>query len=227
MVFIQIIHSQSGSFHSTATGSPLKAGILLCGCEESDMALGRVGLFICSQKPIGNSSDHWVKKPHPAKYCCPTKTFLQLLDDLNAGGGNQPQRGGTDERHVLIALITNNMLPDIPTWKGAHLCQNNPPVRSLMDEEGKQGRRSPMGLSGVPGDVFNTTWPRYAPRPRPLHHKLFQTRLWSTLKTKHRKSVIGVLPIKTRPQWGFLISRPRSTTCNYQDCVPAPSLVGQ
>lgn len=28
MVFIQIIHSQSGSFHSPATGSPLKPGTL-------------------------------------------------------------------------------------------------------------------------------------------------------------------------------------------------------
>lgn len=29
------------------------------------MELGRVGLFICSQKPIGISSDHCVKKPPP------------------------------------------------------------------------------------------------------------------------------------------------------------------
>lgn len=58
MVFTQIIHSQSGSFHSRAHWQSIKSQNSLCWYKRSDMELGRFVWFICSQNPLENSSDH-------------------------------------------------------------------------------------------------------------------------------------------------------------------------
>lgn len=136
------------------------------------MELGKVGLFICSQEPIGISSDHRRKPPPPAK------TFLLLLADLKAGGGNQPQRGGTVERHILIALITNNMFPD-RRGGGSACARTNPPCPSYRphpeDEEQKQG-------GALNGDT-NRPLSGGGCSFRPFHPKLFQTRLPAMVHT--------------------------------------------
>lgn len=172
--------------------------------------------WIIHLQPKANRKLVWSlgKKPRPAK------TFLLLLDDLNAGGRKQPQRGGTDECHVLIALITNSMLLNIPTWKVARLCQNQPslPVRGGLTRSKNRAQRSPTGLSRVPGDVFNTTRPRYALRPDRFIQRGCDTHAEQNC-AKSRSS-----QQKRVPQWGFLISGPCSTTCNYQDCLAAPHL---
>lgn len=58
MVFTQIIHSQSGSFHSRDHWQSIKSRNSLCWYKRSDMELGRFVWFICSQIPLENSSDH-------------------------------------------------------------------------------------------------------------------------------------------------------------------------
>lgn len=120
MVFTQIIHSQSGSFHSRAHWQSIKSRNSLCRYKRSDMELGRVVWFICSQNPLENSSDH-CEQNLPCKELSPLKNkpFLLPLCDLNTGGGKQSRQGGTVERRILIALITDNMFPDILTSMGA------------------------------------------------------------------------------------------------------------
>lgn len=131
------------------------------------MELGKVGLFICSQKPIGISSDHCVSPPPPAK------TFLLLLADLKAGGGNQPQRGGTVERHDLIALITNNMFPD--TLTGGPVPELTLPTRHTPPPPTPRTRNKNKG-GALNGDT-NRPLSGGGGSFRPFHPKLFQTRL--------------------------------------------------
>lgn len=50
------------------------------------MELGRVGLFICSQKPRGNSSDHWVNNLTLQSTVAPQKRFFSLTIEMQPAG---------------------------------------------------------------------------------------------------------------------------------------------
>lgn len=125
---------------------------------------------------------------------------------MQAAGTNH-SGGGTVEHRVLIALITNNMFPDILTGEGARACQNEPslPVRSALPLPQTGSEMGPVldgATKGPPLQVglHHAVTPTMHPRYPTASSKTFQSRLEDMINTGNQTAT-GVLLKENVSPW--------------------------